>query len=61
MLRAVLTKEYAGPSLKPDVAEHFVQAVGSEHVSAIIVKAGGRLVIVPKPYDANEAVAIGHR
>lgn len=58
MLDAALIKECADPSLKPDIVEQFVQAVGSEDPLAITVRSGGRLILVPKPKTPEEAIEI---
>jgi hypothetical protein len=58
MLDAALIKECADPSLKPDIVEQFVQAVGSDDPLAITVKSGGRLILVPKPKTPEEAIEI---
>lgn len=61
MLDAALIKECADPSLKPDIVEQFVQAVGSEDPLAISVRSGGRLILVPKPKTPEEAIEIVHQ
>lgn len=58
MLDAALIKECADPSLKPAIVEQFIQAVGSDDPLAITVKSGGRLILVPKPKTAEEAIEI---
>ncbi|QGG93312.1 conjugal transfer protein TraH (plasmid) [Agrobacterium sp. MA01] len=58
MLDAALIKECADPSLKPDIVEQFVQAVGSEDPLAISVRSGGRLILIPKPKTPKEAIEI---
>lgn len=58
MLDAALIKECADPSLKPAIVEQFVQAVGSDNPLAITVTSGGRLILVPKPKTAEEAIEI---
>ncbi|WP_296105325.1 TraH family protein [uncultured Agrobacterium sp.] len=58
MLDAALIKECADPSLKPAIVEQFVQAVGSEDPLAITVRAGGRIILVPKPKTPEEAIEI---
>lgn len=58
MLDTALIKECADPSLKPDIVEQFVQAVGSEDPLAITVRSGGRLILVPKPKTPEEAIEI---
>jgi hypothetical protein len=51
-------KECADPSLKPAIVEQFVSAVGTGDPLAITVKAGGRLILVPKPKTPDEAMAV---
>lgn len=58
MLDAALIKECADPSLKPDIVEQFVQAVGSDDPLAITVRSGGRLILIPKPKTPKEAIEI---
>lgn len=58
MLDAALIKECADPSLKPDIVEQFVQAVGSDDPLAITVKSGGRLILIPEPKTPKEAIEI---
>lgn len=58
MLDAALIKECSDPSLKPDIVEQFVQAVGSDDPLAITVKSGGRLILIPKPKTPEEAIEI---
>ena len=58
MLDAALIKECADPSLKPDIVEQFLQAVGSEDPLAISVRSGGRLILIPKPKTPKEAIEI---
>lgn len=58
MLDAALIKECADPSLKAAIVEQFVQAVGSSDPLAITVKSGGRLILVPKATNPEEAIEI---
>ncbi|MCZ7450259.1 TraH family protein [Agrobacterium rhizogenes] len=55
---AVLIKECADPTLKPAIVEQFVEAAGSDDPLAITVRSGGRLILVPQPKSAVEAVEI---
>lgn len=61
MLDAAFIKECADRSLRPAVVEEFVAAAGSTDPLAVTVKSGGRLVLVPKPKSADEAMAIVRR
>lgn len=58
MLDADLIKECADPSLKSAIVEQFVAAVGSTDPLTVTVKAGGRVILVPKPSSADDAMAI---
>lgn len=51
-------KECADPSLKPAIVEQFVSAVGTGDPLAITVKSGGRLILVPKPKNPDEAMGM---
>ncbi len=56
MVDAALIKECADPSLKPAIVEMFVGAAGSEDPLAITVRAGNRVVLVPKPATPEVAM-----
>lgn len=58
MLDAALIQQCADPSLKPAIVEQFVATVGSTDPFAVTVKAGGRLILVPKPKTPEEAMGI---
>lgn len=58
MLDAALIEKCADPSLKPAIVEQFVKAAGSEDPLAITVRSGDRIILVPKPATAEEALAI---
>jgi hypothetical protein len=58
MLDAALIEKCADPSLKPAIVEQFVKAAGSEDPLAITVRSGDRIILVPKPTTADEALAI---
>lgn len=55
---AAFIAECADPSLKPAIVEQFVAAVGPGDPLAVTVKAGGRLILVPKPKTPDEAMEI---
>lgn len=55
---AAFIAECSDPSLKPAIVEQFVSAVGPGDPLAVTVKAGGRLILVPKPKTPNEAMEI---
>lgn len=58
MLDAAMIEKCADPSLKPAIVEQFVKAVGSPDPLAITVRSGDRIILVPKPANAEEALAI---
>ncbi|MDT4840491.1 TraH2 [compost metagenome] len=58
MFDAALIQQCADPSLKPALVERFVAAAGTSDPLAVTVKSGGRLILVPKPASAEEAMAI---
>lgn len=58
MVDAALIKECADPSLKPAIVEKFVAAAGSEDPLAITVRAGNRVVLVPRPTTAEAAMVL---
>lgn len=58
MIDAALIERCADPSLPPAVVEQFVATAGSEDPLAITVKAGGRLVLVPKPRTPEEVLDV---
>ncbi|MUO85232.1 TraH family protein [Agrobacterium vitis] len=55
---AAFIAECADPSLNPAIVEQFVAAVGPGDPLAVTVKAGGRLILVPKPKTPDEAMEI---
>ena len=55
---AAFIAECADPSLKPAIVEQFVAAVGPGDPLAATVKAGGRLILVPKSKTPDEAMEI---
>ena len=54
---AFITK-CADPSLAPAIVERFVATAGAEDPLAISVKADGRLILIPKPRAASEALEV---
>lgn len=58
MLDAVLIHQCADPSLKPTIVEQFIAKAGSQDPFAITVRSGNRVVLVPKPTTAVEALAL---
>jgi hypothetical protein len=58
MLDAVLIHQCADSSLKPAIVEQFISKAGSEDPLSITVRSGNRVVLVPKPTTAEEALAL---
>lgn len=58
MLDAAMIEKCADPSLKPAIVEKFVKEAGSPDPLAITVRSGNRIILVPKPANAEEALAI---
>lgn len=58
MLDAAMIEKCSDPSLKPAIVEQFVKAAGSHDPLAITVRSGDRIILVPKPANAEEALAI---
>ncbi|MUZ74730.1 conjugal transfer protein TraH [Agrobacterium vitis] len=56
MVDATLIKECGDPALKPAIIEKFIEAAGSEDPLAITVRAGNRVVLVPKPATPEAAM-----
>ncbi len=58
ILDAALIQQCADPSLKPAIVEQFIQSAGTTDPLAVTVKSGSRLVLVPRPQNADEALAL---
>lgn len=58
MVDATLIKECADPALKLAIVEKFVAAAGSDDPLAITVRAGNRVVLVPKPETPETAMKL---
>lgn len=58
MLDAALIQQCADPSLKPAIVEQFIETAGAPDPLTVTVKSGNRVFLVPKPEDAEEALAI---
>lgn len=58
MVDAALIKECADPSLKPAIVEKFIAAAGSDDPLAITVRAGNRVVLVPRPETPEAAMTL---
>jgi hypothetical protein len=61
MLDPALIAKCADPSLKPAIVETFIASAGSLDPLAITVVSQGRLLLLPKPVDATEAISIIRR
>ena len=58
MLDAALIQQCADPALKLAIVEQFVEAAGAPDPLTVMVRSGNRVFPVPKPKDAQEALAI---
>ncbi len=56
MIDAVLIRQCADKALKPAVVEMFIERAGAQDPLAITVRSGNRVVLVPKPVSADEAM-----
>lgn len=56
MVDAALIQQCADPGLKPAVVEQFIERAGSQNPLAVTVRSGNRVVLVPKPATADEAM-----
>lgn len=58
MLDAVLIQQCADPFLMPAIVEQFIAKAGSQDPLAVTVRSGNRVVLVPRPTTAEEALAL---
>lgn len=58
MVDAALIKECSDPGLKPEIVEQFIEQAGSQDPLAVTVRSGSRVVLVPRPKTAEEALAL---
>ncbi|ULJ82731.1 conjugal transfer protein TraH (plasmid) [Rhizobium sp. C104] len=56
MVDATMIKECADPDLKPAIVEKFIAAAGSDDPLTVTVRAGKRVVLVPKPATPEAAM-----
>ncbi|NSY99634.1 conjugal transfer protein TraH [Agrobacterium tumefaciens] len=56
MVDAALIQQCADPGLKPAIVEQFIERAGSQDPLAVTVRSGNRVVLVPKPTNADEAM-----
>ena len=58
MVYAALIKECSDPGLKLGIVEQFIEQAGSQDPLAVTVRSGNRVVLVPRPKTAEEALAL---
>jgi hypothetical protein len=58
MVDAALIKQCADPALTPPIVEQFIAQAGSDDPLAVTVKSDGRLVLIPKPATAEDAMKV---
>lgn len=58
MVDAALIKECSDPGLKPAIVEQFIEQAGASDPLAVTVRSGNRVVLVPRPKTAEEALAL---
>ncbi|SES45815.1 TraH family protein [Rhizobium sp. NFR03] len=58
MVDAALIKQCSEPGLKPAIVEQFIEQAGSQDPLAVTVRSGNRMVLVPRPKTAEEALAL---
>lgn len=58
MVDAALIKECSDPGLKPAIVQQFIERAGAPDPLAVTVSFGNRVVPVPRPNTAEEALAL---
>ena len=58
MVDAALIQQCADASLKPAIVERFIAEAGSTDPLAVTIRSGDRVVLVPKPTTADEAMTL---
>lgn len=58
MADAALIKECSDPGLKPAIVEQFIERAGALDPLSVTVHSGNRVVLVPRPKTAEEALAL---
>ncbi|NTA14322.1 TraH family protein [Agrobacterium tumefaciens] len=58
MVDAALIKECSDPGLKPAIVEQFIERAGTPDPLAVTVRSGNRVVLVPRPKTAEEALTL---
>lgn len=61
MVDGPLIQQCADPALKPAIVAEFIARAGSEDPLAVTVRSGNRVVLVPKPKTADEAMDLIRR
>lgn len=57
MVDAALIEKCSDPSLSTEIVEKFLAAAGSDDPLAITVRSNGRVVLIPKPTNTDQAMA----
>jgi hypothetical protein len=58
MIDASLINQCSDPGLKPAIVEQFIERAGAPDPLAVTVRSGNRVVLVPRPKTAEEALAL---
>ncbi|UHS59808.1 TraH family protein [Agrobacterium vaccinii] len=58
MVDAALIKECSDPGLKPAIVEQFIERAGAPDPLAVTVRSGNRVILVPRPKTAEEALVL---
>lgn len=58
MVDAALIQQCAYPGLKSAIVEQFIARAGSQDPFAVTIRSGNRVVLVPKPATADEALEL---
>ncbi|MDK4742556.1 TraH family protein [Rhizobium sp. CNPSo 3464] len=58
MVDAALIQQCADPGLKPAIVMQFIERAGSLDPLTVTVRSGNRIVLVPRPTTADEALAL---
>lgn len=58
MVDPALIKKCSDPGLKPAIVEQFIERAGSQDPLAVTIRSGNRVVLVPRPKTAEQALAL---
>lgn len=58
MVDAALIKQCSDPGLKPAIVEQFIERGGAPDPLTITVRSGNRVILVPRPKTAEEALVL---